>query len=69
MKVEPDLEKIVSAAREANISIQEINFIRGIDEDILEALSILVDGNEDAKGYFSWLLAKSNLKKEQVISE
>ncbi len=66
LKVTPDLEKIVAAAKEAQISIQEINFVRNVDTDILESLSILVDGNSDAQSYFTWLLEKSNLKAETL---
>lgn len=66
LKVTPDLEQIVAAAREAKITIEEINFVRSVDADILEALSIVIDGNEDSKSYFSWLLNKSNLKAELV---
>lgn len=66
LKVTPDLEKIVSAAQEAKIAIQEINFVRNIDSDILEALAISIDGTEDSKGYFSWLLAKHNLSSELI---
>ncbi len=66
MKVYPDLAKVAAAAKEANISIQEIQFIQNIEKDVLEALSIMVEGNDDAKGYFSWLLAKNNLKTEPI---
>jgi hypothetical protein len=64
--VSPDLEKIVAAAQEAQISIQEVNFVRNTDLDILEALSILAEGQEEAQGYFSWLLAKSNLTSKII---
>lgn len=67
LRVTPNLEQIVAAAKEAQISIQEINFIRNTDSDILEALSIIVEGNDDAKGYFSWLLDKSNLRTEPAV--
>ncbi len=66
LKVSPYLEKIVAAAKEANISIHDLQFVRGLDTDVLEALSIVIEGNDEAKGYFSWLLAKSNLKTEPV---
>jgi hypothetical protein len=66
LKVSPDLEKIVAAAKEANISIHDLQFVRSLDTDVLEALSIVIEGNDEAKGYFSWLLAKSNLRTEPV---
>lgn len=66
MRVSPDLEKIVAAAKEANIAIQDIQFVRNIEADALEALSIEIDGNDEAKGYFSWLLAKSNLTLKAI---
>lgn len=66
MNVLPDLEKIVAAAKEANISIRELQFVRDTETDMLESLSILVDGHDEAKSYFSWLLTRSNLTKESV---
>ena len=67
LRVMPDLEKIVATAKEAKIAIRDIHFVRNMDQDILEALSIDIDGNDDSKGYFTYLLARNNLKKEPVL--
>ena len=61
MKVCPDLDKVVHVAKEAKIVIRDIHFIRKPDDDVLEALSLMVDGKEDALGYFSYLLSKDNM--------
>jgi hypothetical protein len=66
LRVTPDLGKVVAAAKEAQVSIPEIHFVRDEDTDILEALSISIEGDEDAKGYFSWLLEKSNLSLSSI---
>ena len=67
LKVAPELEKIVAAAQEANIAIQDIQFVRNTDIDVLEALSILVEGTDDSKNYFSWLLERGDLIAESLI--
>ena len=59
----PELDKVVQAAKEARITIREVNFVRHNDADILEALSIAIDGKEDAIGYFSYLLEQQKLKQ------
>lgn len=69
LKVTPDLDKIVAAAKEAQVSIQDIHFVRNTETNSLEALSILIEGENDATCYFSWLLKKSNVKSEPVHSE
>ncbi len=60
----PDLEKLVAAAQEANVSIHDLQFIRDVEEDCITAISIKIEGADDAVGYFSWLLNKENLKRE-----
>lgn len=68
LRVSPDLDTIVAAAKEAQIAIRDINFIRDVNasDDVLAALSIMIEGSDDAMGYFAWLLAESNLKTEPV---
>ena len=66
LKVLPNLEKVIAAAQEANIAIADIQFVRDVHQDVLESLSIEIEGNDDAKSYFSWLLNQSNLMTELV---
>ncbi len=61
VNVYPDLEKVVLAAREANIIIQDLQFVQDVDSDILSALALVIEGTTDAKSYFAWLLDKQNL--------
>lgn len=61
LHVVPELDKVIQAAQESKVSITELNFVRDVDEDILSALSIAIEGKEDALGYFSYLLEQQAL--------
>ena len=62
LRVMPDLDKVVQAAQEAKVSITEVNFVRDVDQDILDALSIHIEGKAHEVGYFSYLLEVLNLQ-------
>lgn len=61
LQVAPDLERVVQAAQEAKVAITEVNFVRDVEVDILDALAIAIEGKEDAIGYFSYLLDQGQL--------
>jgi hypothetical protein len=63
------LDKVVQAAQEAKVSILDVNFVRDVDTDILNALSIAIEGKEDALGYFSYLLEQQQLRTLQSNSK
>lgn len=69
LNVAPDLDKVVQAAQEAKVSILDVNFVRDVDTDILNALSIAIEGKEDALGYFSYLLEQQQLRTLQSNSK
>lgn len=64
LQVAPDLDKVIQAAQESKVAITELNFVRNVEEDILSALSIAIEGKEDALGYFSYLLDQLALAVE-----
>lgn len=67
LQVCPNLDKIVQAAQEANISIADMQFVRNPrKDDALQAIALRIEGSSEAKSYFSWLLAKANLNAELV---
>lgn len=65
LTVMPELEQIIAIAQEAQVRIDDILFIQN-QHNTLEAITLCIEGSDECVGYFSWLVAKSNLNIQSV---